>query len=141
MRSVDQKTIKEEEKRNSDLKPLKTLEAYNKIFEENTEFFSTYNPDVIEKALLDYLKSQNTPVVPKVSKNKYKMKFEMTSKAQSGLVTTIFICVRILAVDDQTVCVEFMRLGGDQISFNKVFKEFKDKELAHLNDAVVDQTV
>lgn len=89
------------------------MEPYERVFEENTEFFSSYNPDMIEIAILDYLKLQNTPVLPKVSKTKYKMKFEMTNKAQTGLLTTIRICVRILSVDENTVCVEFMRLGGD----------------------------
>lgn len=37
-------------------KPSKTLEAYEKIFSNATEFFSTYNPDMIEEAILDFLR-------------------------------------------------------------------------------------
>lgn len=29
-------------------KPSKALDAYEKVFGQNTEFFSTYNPDMIE---------------------------------------------------------------------------------------------
>jgi len=33
-------------------KPQKPLEDYEKLFAQNTEFFSTYNPDMIEEAIL-----------------------------------------------------------------------------------------
>ena len=39
-------------------KPSKNLDAYQKVFATNTEFFSTYNPDMIEEALLEYLKNE-----------------------------------------------------------------------------------
>lgn len=59
MRSgIDTKDLIDEEKKvNSLLKPLKEMEEYYKVYNENTEFFSTYNPDMIEKTLLDTLKA------------------------------------------------------------------------------------
>jgi serine/threonine protein kinase len=37
------------------LKPKKQLQSYEKLFAQNTEFFSTYNPDMIEEALVKHL--------------------------------------------------------------------------------------
>lgn len=40
------------------LKPKKNLEEYGgKVFAQNTEFFSSYNPDMIEEALVEYLRT------------------------------------------------------------------------------------
>jgi len=36
-------------------KPQKELDMYEQVFNNNTEFFSTYNPDMIEEAFLQYL--------------------------------------------------------------------------------------
>ena len=36
--------------------PKKDMEPYEKAFVNATEFFSSYNPDMIEEALLQYLK-------------------------------------------------------------------------------------
>lgn len=36
-------------------KPKKQMEPYEPAFVRNTEFFSTYNPDMIEEAMLNYL--------------------------------------------------------------------------------------
>lgn len=38
------------------LKPKKNVDEYFKVFNQNTEFFSTYNPDMIEEALLEFLR-------------------------------------------------------------------------------------
>lgn len=36
-------------------KPQKNLDKYERIYNNSTEFFSTYNPDMIEEALVQYL--------------------------------------------------------------------------------------
>jgi hypothetical protein len=36
--------------------PSKTLQPYERVYDNNTEFFSSYNPDMIEEALLRHLK-------------------------------------------------------------------------------------
>lgn len=54
-------------------KPSKELEPYERVFTNNTEFFSTYNPDMIEEAFLQYLAKDKIEF--KASKNKYKIKF------------------------------------------------------------------
>lgn len=60
------------------MKPSKALDQYEKVFATNTEFFSTYNPDMIEEALLEYLSKEM--IEPKVNKDKYKVKFTLTTK-------------------------------------------------------------
>lgn len=47
---------KGEEMKYNEMKLLKKLEIYERIYDENTEFFSSYNPDMIEKSLIDHLK-------------------------------------------------------------------------------------
>lgn len=54
-------------------KPTKNLEKYDRVFNNNTEFFSTYNPDMIEEALVNYIKKENYEF--KVKEGKYKIKY------------------------------------------------------------------
>merc|ERR1711935_829060 len=60
-------------------KPQKALEEYERIFGQNSEFFSTYNPDMIEDALLDNLRQQGVEPYKK-NKDKYKLKFTFCTK-------------------------------------------------------------
>lgn len=55
--------------------PSKNLEKYERIFNNNTEFFSTYNPDMIQETLINYLKKENFEY--KVRDDKYKIKFTL----------------------------------------------------------------
>ena len=104
------------------LKPSKNLQAYERTFANNTEFFSTYNPDMIEEAITESLRTQK--IEPsKVSKDKYKIQFTLQTKDQGGQIQKIDMCVRILNVDDKIVCVEFQRLGGDKQRFLEHYLE------------------
>ena len=115
-------------------KPSKNIEEYERLFAANTEFFSTYGPDMIEQALLEELSKQG--IKPKTKTDQYKVKFTMVSKDQSGMTTDVDICVRILKVNEQQVCVEFLKLAGDQFRFLEHFLEFKNQSLAFLNDSI-----
>jgi len=94
-------------------KPQKPLEDYEKLFAQNTEFFSTYNPDMIEEAILVNLRQQGVEPYKKC-KDKYKLKFTMSTNDQSGTVNKVDIQIRILNVENKSVGVEFMRLDGDK---------------------------
>lgn len=120
---------------NGVLQPFKCLEQYEKVFATTTQFFSTYNPDMIEDALKESLENQS--IEPQINEKKYKMKFELQTKDQGGQIQQIKMCVRILKVDDQNVCVEFTKLGGDQIRYHEHFNDFKNQVLQAMNDAVV----
>lgn len=54
------------------------MEEYEKIFAQNTEFFSTYNPDMIEEAVLVNLRGQGVEPYKKC-KDKYKIKFTLST--------------------------------------------------------------
>lgn len=61
MRSAGDKEQSEETKTNDDeilQTPSKPIEEYERVFAQNTEFFSTYCPDMIEEAILDFLRKQ-----------------------------------------------------------------------------------
>jgi|LauGreDrversion2_2_1035103.scaffolds.fasta_scaffold1153021_1 hypothetical protein len=51
----------------------KTPESYERLFESRTEFFSTYNPDMIEEHFIKFLTDGGLKNV--VSDKKYKIKF------------------------------------------------------------------
>ena len=51
------------------------MDAY---VQQNTSFYSTWNPDTIEKTLKEHL-ANVMEANPNVSKNKYKTKFEYES--------------------------------------------------------------
>lgn len=122
-------------------KPQKELDMYEQVFNNNTEFFSTYNPDMIEEAFLQYL--QNDKVEFKVSKNKYKIKFTKrgTDDFENKVQDNVDICVRILQVDDSRVCIEFTKLAGRQTTFLKHFEHYKNDQncLKFANDTVLGQ--
>jgi len=70
--------ISEEEEKNQtmiDATPQKQLDQYEKVFSQNTEFYSTYNPDMIEEALISHLRDTMKIEPSKISKEKYKIKF------------------------------------------------------------------
>merc|ERR1719223_476961 len=56
-------------------KPQKELDMYEQVFNNNTEFFSTYNPDMIEETLVNYLKKENFEF--KDRDDKYKIKYAL----------------------------------------------------------------
>ena len=61
------------------MKPRKKIDQYEHVFKNNTEFFSSYNPDMIEEALLHHLK-YNENVEANANKEKYKIKFTLETK-------------------------------------------------------------
>jgi len=117
--------------------PQKELLAYEKVFAQNTEFFSTCNPDMIEEVLCEHLRSKMN-VEPKLNDQKYKIKYSLEQTGQDETIQKIDVCVRILKVDDQKVCVEFSKLSGPNVFFHENFNEFTNKVLNMMNDAVAE---
>jgi len=70
----------------------------------------------------------------KVSDKKYKIKFDIFSKDNSGNSQEVKMVVRILKVEESKYCVEFTKLGGDNYRFLEHFGTFKNKVLNSLND-------
>jgi hypothetical protein len=118
-----------------DLPPLKALLAYEKVFAQNTEIFSTCNPDDIEAALLEFLRNKEN-IEPSVNKDKYKIKFSLTTKGQDETVQTTTMVVRILKVDDKTNCVEFTKTDGNNVLFHEHFNNISKMSLNFANDSV-----
>lgn len=118
------------------MKPKKTLEEYERLFAHKTEFFSTYNPDMIEDALHEHLREKEN-VEPVVNDKKYKTKFTLKTQDQGAQEQETEMCVRILKADDSTVCVEFTKLRGNQTRFLEHFTEFKKNVLNFSNDTIV----
>ena len=79
-------------------KPKKEMDSYEPVFVQNTEFFSTYNPDMVEEAMLNYLRG--AMIEPIVHDSKYKLKFEKIVKdEETGEVGKVHMCMRIFKVN------------------------------------------
>ena len=115
-------------------KPLKELVDYEQAFSCNTEFFSSCNPNSIEDGLLDYLQTLGV-TDSKVNKDKYKVKFSITTKGQDSKDYKTEMCMRIMKVEDEKNCVEFIKLNGNNVNFLEHFNNIK-KELDFANDVV-----
>lgn len=61
-----------------DMKPKKNIDPYEHAYAMQTQFFSTYHPDFIEKTFLNHLSSRN--INAKVKDDRYKIKFEIMVK-------------------------------------------------------------
>jgi len=114
------------------------MDPYEPVFVQNTEFFSTYNPDMIEEAMLIYIARTEIEVI--VNNNKYKLKFKKTVKdEETGEVNELNICMRIFKVNQDKSCVEFTKLDGSEIHFYQEFINYKDNVLGFANDSTLSE--
>ena len=63
------------------------------------------HPDDIEEALLKYFADQEVKVA--VNDSKYKLKFKLCSHDLDKNLYENDICVKLLKVDDNHICIEF----------------------------------
>jgi hypothetical protein len=63
---------------------------------------------MIENALANYLRYE-LEIEPIFTKNKYKIKFSIVDEEKKKAD----ICVRILKISNEKVCVEFKKISGD----------------------------
>lgn len=124
-------------------KPKKTLEEYEHLFSHKSEFFTSYSPDLIEEALVNFLRKEK--IEPSINKNKYKIKFLKSAKDDLNAERNddVEICVRILQVKDKDIfCVEFTKISGNQQTFQKLYENYKNEEdcLSFANDAAIEDS-
>lgn len=116
------------------------MDLYDDLVAHKTQFFSSYNPDMIEEVLMSYLRSEQ--VEPECSKGKYKLKFSRFGKDDLNPEASdnIEMCIRILLVPEQELCcVEFTRLKGQQTTFLKHYEHLRNQVLGFANDSVLKQ--
>ena len=121
-------------------KPSKEMENYDDLVAHKTQFFSSYNPDMIEEALVNYLRAEK--IEPLVSKGKYKIKFTKYGKDDFNPEASdnIEMCVRMLLVPEQELCcVEFTRLKGRHTTFLSHYEHLRSHVLSFANDSVLKQ--
>ena len=109
---------------------IKKMDTYDPSHLNRTEFFSTSNPDLIEKSLVAYLRKLK--IEPLIHKTKYKLKFvrQGTNEFSHKIQDDVEVCVRILRIpDDKTkCCIQFTKLSGNMITFVKHFNEYRTDE-------------
>ena len=121
-------------------KPIKQMELFDDSVAHKSQFFTSYNPDLVEDALVSHLAS--IKIEPIVSKNKYKVKFTLFAKDELNPEANdnIEMVVKILAVPDKNMySVEFSRQAGLQTTFMRRVKELQSSTLDKFNDSVLSQ--
>ena len=125
------------------MEPLKRLECYEQVFKQNTQFFSSCNPDVIEGALATYLSNKLGEDLSdlKVNDKKYKTTFKLTTKGENDIVQMTDICVKVLATGNENAkyCVEFQKVSGDLTLFHTHYNDILKNCLNFSNDVVLTQ--
>lgn len=87
--------------------PQKQLDEYVNCYDQDTVFFSTYNPDLIEKQLILSFKADGIQDY-QVSKDKYKVKFEKVGiDEQDNTEDAVQMTMRISRVNESTYAVQF----------------------------------
>ena len=120
-------------------KPLKEMALYDDSVAHKTQFFSSYNPDLIEDTLVKYVTSK-LEVEPLVSKDKYKIKFTLfaANEFNKDVADNVEIAVKILQVPDSKLCcVEFSRVSGQHTTFLKHFQELETSVLEPFKDSLL----
>ena len=94
-------------------KPKKQLDKYIPLYDQETVFFSSYNPDMIMKKMIESLEKDGVKNI-KESADKYKIKFEKSgcdeqNNNEDGEVQMVAVnmVMRISQVDSETVAIEF----------------------------------
>jgi len=91
---------------------------------QRSEFFSTYDPDYLQAALIKFIK-ETLGVDPVVSSKKYKIKFTLSKQHLAAedkiIITKTEFCVRMLKYQQNMICVEFQKTKGDYAHFIEVF--------------------
>lgn len=119
--------------------PKKKLDDYEAIYDQDTVFFSTYTPDLIEEKLVKSLKDESVKNY-QISKDKYKVKFEKIGiDEQDNTEDAVMMTMRITKVNATTVAVQFQKLRGTKINFIKQYQVYKSYILNNFNDTPVEE--
>ena len=113
------------------------MEMYDKAYDQPLNIFSNWNPDIVEDDIYKILTDYNIDV--KKNDNKYKLKFdhEGTYEEHKEKKWKLSICIRILKVDEETVCIEFTKLSGPQDKYTDIVKNVKShKIMTEKNDVL-----
>ena len=92
-------------------KPTKQMEDYDNSVTHKAQFFTSYNPDLVEETLVQHLTAA-LKIEPLVSKSKYKVKFTLYAKDELDpqVNDNVEIVIKILSVPETNLCcVEFNR--------------------------------
>lgn len=64
-----------------EIQAIKEMEIYEKLYEFNTEFYSSYKPLMIEQEFINYLRDKDMKYSS--NPNKYKLKFFDTLESEN----------------------------------------------------------
>lgn len=109
------------------LMPIKKLQQYEGVGDQKSllNVITSFNPDIIEGDIIKYLIDQK--IAPKVDEKKYKIKFDFEAQMDhlKNKNYKISVCIRILKVDEEKVCVEFTKLSGPLDKYTEIIEGLK----------------
>lgn len=132
-------TLTEEESKDETI-VLIPLKEFAPVTKKNTVLFSSYQPEVIFKKLIDKL--EDCDVKPVLKDNKWKLTFERfqqqdeeEEKEACLPAESCRVQVELLAAGPDCTAVEFSRLAGSAWFFYEQFSILK-QHLSDINDAL-----
>lgn len=114
----------------------KTLPDFDPISDVSTCIFSYTSPDDIEQMITQEL--EKIEIEPHVHESKYKITFTLGPQQHGGFDEESGIdiedpgveyCVRLYKAGENKVSIEFKKVSGDVMKFNKGFEDFKNNYL------------
>jgi len=106
------------------------MDEYDPVLEKQTQFFTTYEPEQVWKTIVDKLKDKD--VSPELSEKKWKLNFEKVAELdeeekKNNVVPDSFLGqIKLLKVDQDTICVDFAHRGGNTWYFYEQYNSLKE---------------
>ena len=108
------------------------LANFEPVIHRNTVMYSSYEPEYIFAQLTSKL--QDKDITPVMDQKKWKMTFDMMREQTEEEISQVGkqnegcrIQVKLLKLENEKVCIEFLRLGGSAWLFQEQFKQLQDE--------------
>jgi hypothetical protein len=97
------------------------MDDYERLYQFNTEFYTSYDAKIIEEKFVNYLRRKEMSYA--FTPTKYKLKFnDFLDDPQKQ----VEICMKILKVNDEINCIEFKMVKGIKEDFKKLYQIYKE---------------
>lgn len=114
----------DEENKYDTLEPVqRCMGEYIACGNKERVMFSNIEPDLLFQELLDYAEKNGTKF--ETSKDRYKIQMEFNVKMDHNTFP-VDVVAKILKVDDDKVCIEVKKTGGELMAFYQQYDEIEE---------------
>ena len=107
------------------------MDDYVKLYIFDTEFYSTNEAQLIQDEFLKYLERKYVSFT--LNPIKYKLKF---NDYLDNYENQLEICMKILKINDEIVCIRFKMVKGIKKEFKKLYLKYKEDVLFFADDTI-----